>query len=310
MVTRRIIFYMILLILLVFPQKSFGEEKPSISDEKPSVAQEKPSVGEKKPSFGEEKPLWELGIGGGFLLMPDYRGSDKIRPYILPFPYAVYRGGILKLQDKKISGRIFTTDRVLLDISGYGAVPVRSGDNDARAGMPDIDATFELGPALRIKFLDSKEYKYRLSMSLPVRVVFSTDFRSVRYEGWVFSPRLNFEKGNVIPGTGLSLGVSVGPMFADNGYHDYFYEVEPAYAMATRPAYTTKAGYSGSTLTVGLGKEYKQFIFSAFVSADFLQGAVFENSPLVKTKTSLMGGFGISWVFLKSKKTVIDETPY
>ncbi len=52
----------------------------------------------------------------------------------------------------------------------------------------------------------------------------------MRYEGLVFSPRLNFEKGDVIPGTGLYLGVSTGPMFADRGYHNYFYEVEPAYA--------------------------------------------------------------------------------
>jgi len=43
---------------------------------------------------GAQKPLWEVGAGGGFLMMPDYRGSDKTRPYLLPFPYAVYRGGI------------------------------------------------------------------------------------------------------------------------------------------------------------------------------------------------------------------------
>ena len=66
---------------------------------------------------------------------------------------------------------------------------------------------------------------------------------------------------------------------------------------------------SGSTLTVGLGKNYKSFRFHAFVSADFLQGAVFEDSPLVKTKTSWMSGLSITWVFLKSKKTVTDDTP-
>lgn len=256
------------------------------------------------PALSQEKPLWEIGIGGGFLLMPDYRGSDKTRAYLLPFPYAVYRGGILKVEDKRISGRIFTTDRVTLDFSGYGAVPVKSDDNEARTGMPDLDPTFELGPALRVKLLESKENKYSVSMTLPLRAVFSTDFRSVRYEGWVFSPRLNFEKGDVIPGTGLYLGVSTGPMFADRGYHDYFYEVEPVYATAVRQAYSPGGGYSGSSLTVGLGKDYKQFIFGAFVSADFLQGTAFEDSPLVKTKTSIMGGFSISWVFLKSKTMV------
>jgi MipA family protein len=259
-------------------------------------------------SFGAEKPLWELGVGGGFLMMPDYRGSDKTRAYLLPFPYAVYRGGIFRLEDKRIAARIFATDRVTLDASGYGAVPVKSSDNGARVGMPDLDPTFEFGPALRIKLLDSKENKYLLSVALPLRAVCSTDFRSVRYEGFVFAPRLNFEKGDVIPKTGLYLGVSTGPMFADRGYHKYFYDVEPVYAAVTRPAYAAGGGYSGSTLTVGLGKNYKQFIFHTFVSADFLQGAVFEDSPLTKTKTSWMGGFSVTWVFLKSGKTVADES--
>jgi len=187
---------------------------------------------------------------------------------------------------------------------------VKSDDNEARRGMEDLDPTFEFGPALRVKLLESHEDWYRLSLAFPVRAVFSTDFRSVRYEGWVFSPRLNVEKANVIPQTGIYLGISAGPMFGDRGYHQYFYDVAPAYATAWRPVYRAGAGYSGSTLTVGLGKNYRSFHFQAFVSADFLQGAVFEDSPLVKTKTSWMSGFSITWVFLKSKKTVADDTPY
>lgn len=261
-------------------------------------------------AFGADKPLWEAGIGGGFLMMPDYRGSDKMRPYLLPFPYAVYRGGFIRLEDKRLTARIFQTDRVTLDASGYGAVPVKSDDNDARRGMEDLDPTFEFGPALRVKCLDSRENGYRLGLAFPVRAVFSTDFRSVRYEGWVFAPRLNFEKANVIPRTGLYLGISTGPMFGDRGYHQYFYNVERAYAATWRPAYEAGGGYSGSTLTVGLGKNYKSFRFHAFVSADFLQGAVFEDSPLVKTKTSWMSGFSVTWVFLKSQKTVTDDTFY
>jgi len=261
-------------------------------------------------AFCEEKPLWEIGVGAGFLAMPDYRGSDKTRFYALPYPYAVYRGNIFRMEDKRISARVFSTDRVLLDASGYGAVPVRSDDNDARRGMPDLDPTFELGPALRIKILDSTDYKYKLGVALPVRAVFSTDFRSVRYEGFVFSPRVNFEKSDVIPGTGLHLGVSAGPMFADRGYHNYYYEVANEYAAINRPAYTPGAGYSGTTLTAGLTKAYKQFIFNTFVSADLLQGAVFEDSPLVKTKTSWMGGFSVTWIFLTSQKTIAGDKTY
>lgn len=258
-------------------------------------------------AISEEKPLWELGIGAGVLQMPDYRGSDESRFYFLPYPYAIYRGGILKVDGQRISGQIFKTDRVLLDFSGYGAVPVKSSNNSDRAGMPDLDPTFEIGPALKIILRESKSDGYKLSFALPVRAFFSTDFSSVRREGWVFSPRLNLEKNDVIPETGLNMGISAGPMFADSSYNTYFYTVEAAYATATRPAYSAGGGYSGSTLTVGLSKAYKQFIFSAFFSADFLNGAVFEDSPLVKTKTSVMSGINVSWIFLKSAKTVTSD---
>jgi outer membrane scaffolding protein for murein synthesis (MipA/OmpV family) len=262
------------------------------------------AICEEKPL---EKPLWELGIGLGLLQIPDYRGSDENRLYLLPYPYVVYRGDILKVDEQRVTGQIFKTDRILLDFSGFGSVPVKSSNNSARAGMPDLDPTFELGLALKIKLWESKEDKFKLDVSLPVRAFFSTDFSSVSHEGWVFSPRINFVKDDLIPDSGLNLGISVGPMFADSGYHAYFYTVEPAYATAERPAYSAGGGYSGSTLTVGLGKAYEQFIFNAFVSADFLQGASFENSPLVKRETSIMSGFSVSWIFFKSAKTVTVE---
>jgi len=256
---------------------------------------------------GEEKPLWELGIGAAFLQMPDYRGSDEYKFYVLPYPYIIYRGDILKVDDRRISGRVFKTDRVLLDFSIFGSVPVDSSDNTARAGMPDLDPTFELGPALRIIILENRLDTYILSLNLPVRAIFSTDFSSLHHEGWIFSPRINLEKDDIIPETGIKLGISAGPVFADSSYHDYYYTVEQAHVTPIRPAYSAGGGYSGSTLTIGLKKEYKQFIFNAFVSADFLHGAVFEDSPLVKNKTSVMSGFSVAWMFFKSAKTVASD---
>ncbi len=39
---------------------------------------------------------------------------------------------------------------------------LRASNNTARAGMPDLDPTFEIGPAIKIKLLESKEDKYQL----------------------------------------------------------------------------------------------------------------------------------------------------
>jgi len=252
----------------------------------------------------EEKPLWEIGAGLAVLQMPDYRGSDKYRGYLLPYPYLVYRGDILRVERERISGRLFETDRLLLDISLNGSVPVDSSDNEDRRGMPDLDPTFEIGPSLDITLMENPRNRWKLKLALPVRAVFSTDFSSVRREGWVFHPRLNFETIDIIPGTGLNAGLSVGPMFADRGYHDYYYTIDPAFETPTRPPYAAGGGYSGSTATVGLSKTLNPFILSGFVSLDYLKGAVFEESPLVKTEYSWMCGFTVSWIFLKSSEQV------
>ena len=252
----------------------------------------------------EEKPLWELGVGLAALQMPDYRGSDYNRRYLLPYPYFVYRGDVLRVERERISGRIFETDRLLLDISFNGSVPVKSSDNPDRRGMPDLDPTFEVGPSLNITLLEDRQEHYKLNLTLPVRAAFSTDFSSVRHEGWVFHPRLNFEKADMIPGSGVNVGLSAGPMFADQGYHRYYYTVDPAFATSLRAPYDAGGGYSGSTFTVGLNKTLNPFILNAFVSLDYLKGAVFEESPLVKTQYSWMCGFTVSWIFMKSSRQV------
>jgi outer membrane scaffolding protein for murein synthesis (MipA/OmpV family) len=256
------------------------------------------------PAAGEEKPQprWELGAGLALLQLPDYRGSDKSRFYALPYPYFVYRGDVLQVDRQRISGRIFQTDRVLLDVSFFGQVPVRSSDNDARRGMPDLDPTVETGPALNVTLLENRPEACRLHLALPVRAVFSTDFTSLRHEGWVFNPRLIFNKGDLIPGTGLNLALSAGALFADRGYHRYYYNVEAANATAARPAYDAGAGYSGSSLTIGLSRRSGRLAVHAFLSADFLAGAVIADSPLVRARQNLMGGLTVSWIFFQSRE--------
>ncbi|MHB8771826.1 MAG: MipA/OmpV family protein [Syntrophales bacterium] len=266
-----------------------------------------PAVPASAHAAAAEKPLWEVGAGLAFLQLPDYRGSDKNRLYLLPYPYFIYRGDILRVDRERISGRIFTTDRALLDISLYGQVPVKSSDNDARRDMPDLDPTFEVGPSLKVTLRENRVDRYRLNLSLPARAVFSTDFRSLRHEGWVFNPHLSFDKSDFIPGTGWNLGLSAGPLFADGGYNSYYYSVDPAYATASRGAYDAGGGYSGSSVTLGLSKAFGQLLINGFVRVHFLHGAVFEDSPLVKSRTSVMSGIAVSWIFWKSATSVSAE---
>jgi len=41
--------------------------------------------------------------------------------------------------------RLFDTDRVEINISVNGAIPVKSDESGARKGMPDLDPTVEIG---------------------------------------------------------------------------------------------------------------------------------------------------------------------
>ncbi|MBA4394378.1 MAG: MipA/OmpV family protein, partial [Desulfobacca sp.] len=56
------------------------------------------------PAHCKQYPLWEAGLGGVFLYMPDYRGSDESRGHVFAFPYMIYRGDWLKIDRESIRG--------------------------------------------------------------------------------------------------------------------------------------------------------------------------------------------------------------
>ena len=255
-------------------------------------------------SFGGQYPLWEAGLGATGLTMPDYRGSDESRYYVFPYPYIIYRGDILKIDGEDIRGFLLKTDRLNLDLSGNGSAPVKSNDNNARRGMPDLDPTFEVGPSLEVLVSQNKEKTHKISLSLPVRALFSTNFSQVIYQGWIFSPRLNMEMIKRVPGGDWNWGMELGPVWGDQGYHDYYYRVDPAFAIPGRPAYSPQGGYSGLEVTTYVGKRFNRFKLNLFARTDFLNGAVFSDSPLVKRNTSILAGFAISYLFWTSSTMV------
>src|SRR5664279_5752164 len=104
-------------------------------------------------SRAEELPLWEAGLGVAGLSLPDYRGSDQQRFYVLPLPYLVYRGDLLRLDNNGLSGLLFHSERVQLNISVDAWVSAKSSQNTARRGMPDLDPTFQIGPALELSLI-------------------------------------------------------------------------------------------------------------------------------------------------------------
>ena len=60
-------------------------------------------------------------------------------------------------------------NRTELDVSISGTPPVDSSENDARRGMPDLDAILEIGPSFNILLARAEDRKTRLELRLPVR---------------------------------------------------------------------------------------------------------------------------------------------
>ena len=251
-------------------------------------------------ALAESSPLWELGAGAALVSFPDYRGSAKQRNYVLPLPYVVYRGDVLQIDRDRVRGLLFKTERVELDLSINGSVPVRSGNNPVRRGMPDLDPTLEIGPSLNF-LLAQDPLRYKLSLKLPLRAVIASDFHHVHSAGVLANPQLNLDMQME---QGWKLGLVAGPLFGNRGYHNYFYSVAPQYANAGRPAYEAPGGYSGAQFIAAASKRFDRMWVGAFVKYDNIDHAAFEPSPLVERHNNLAVGFGISWVFAQSAQRV------
>lgn len=71
-----------------------------------------------------------------------------------------------------------------------------------------------------------------------------------------------------------------------------------------REDYDASGGYAGSQFTLTLSKRYQNYWLGAFVRWDILSGAVFADSPLVKTTDYFAAGLGVAWIFGKSTTMV------
>ncbi len=254
-------------------------------------------------AHAEDKPLWEAGIGLGVLSLPDYRGSDESRVYALPFPYLIYRGDFFKADREGARVQFLDTDRIRFEVAVSASQPVRSSSNQARQGMPDLKGSFEVGPALDVILARSDERKLRLDFRLPVStgVTLGGGFKGI---GWQASPRLNLDVGDVAGVAGLNLGLATGPVFASRKRDAYFYDVDSQYVRAGRPAYRSDGGYAGAQVLAALSKRFGRTWVGAFIRADTLRGATFADSPLVRRKSYVAGGFGVSYVFDQSRQMV------
>jgi len=245
---------------------------------------------------GRNESKWELGVGLGALSIPHYRGSNQRDNYVAPIPYVRYSGDRLKVDRE--GGRYYIYDgrQFKLDLNVTFNFPVDSNKNTARLGMPNLDALLEVGPRLQWPLWESDDHHLHLRLGAPLRLAVSLS--NADNEGLFFAPYLQVRYYSTI-----ETAFSIGPMWASEKFHDYYYQVDRQFATASRPAYDARAGYSGFRFTLTTSQRIsKQYWWGSFLRYDTLSGATFVDSPLVLQKNSFMVGFIIAYIFKPVKK--------
>ena len=250
----------------------------------------------------EKLPLWEIGLGGGALSIPDYRGSDQSHVYPYPFVFPVYRGLHFQADEEGIKGMLLESDRIRFDISYDGNVPVRS-DNDARKGMDSLEPTVQIGPMLRVKLWASEASTQSVIAELPVRAAFAIG-SGIEHIGYTAYPRLAYRRELDLFDRKWKWSLAGGPLFGSEDFNRYYYQVDPADATLQRPAYKADAGYGGTRFITALYRRDRDKLISFYAAYDDVADAVFYDSPLVKQRTGVTVGFLVTWFFFQSKDLV------
>jgi len=252
------------------------------------------------PQARADRPLWEAGVGIGVLRLPDYRGSDRSRAWLLPVPYLVYRGDILRADRDGARAVLLDTERVDFDVSVAATAPARSADNAARQGMPDLAPTFEVGPNLNLTLARGPWWK--LQARAPLRAALTIEPHP-RMIGWQAGPNLNLDTR--VGGWNASL--LVGPVFGSRAFNGYTYDVAPQFATPARPSYHARGGFGGWRLIAATSRRLGSWWIGGFAGADTVNGAVYEASPLVRRHDTLAFGVALSRVLASSAQRVSDE---
>ena len=234
---------------------------------------------------------YQLGLGAGVVTYPSYIGSKSTNQIITPIPYIRYQGEKTTIGKGGISRKLFDNNNLDLDLSLGASLPVYSDNAQRREGMNNLDFALELGPRLSYTFYKNAHHTFNLK--LPLRAVLAVNTDKLDRQGFVFPPNVNYK----FTMNHFQLKFKTGSLWANKKYHNYFYGVEEQYVTATRPQYDAKGGYNGYRNTVSLKYRHGAWRYAAFLSHFNIDGAVFENSPLVETKNALFLGSFVSYVF-------------
>ena len=258
-------------------------------------------------ALADEDPVVEsltLGGGAASFTRPEYLGSKDDSTLAVPAPYIDYYSRKLELSREGLLVKLLEHEHLHLRVSGSGTLPGGDTQDGVREGMPELLPTFGLGPSLDGDFASSEDVQWKLRV--PVRGVVASDLGRFDFIGWETSPNLSVRRKSTHGALQLSMAASLGPVFATGKHHRYYYEVKSEFATPTRPAYDVSGGYSGTRLSLSAGISKGQWFLGIATGYDDLDGATFDDSPLVQTGHGLTVGVALFYKFWKWERRESD----
>lgn len=258
------------------------------------------------PDHATESPrsLWEIGVFGGAVRVPHYRGSDEYSMYALPFPYFLYRGKRLRAGREGVNGVLWSTARVESALSFGGSPPPR-GNSDARQGMSRLGAVGEVGPGIRI-FLTQPHQPNPLTVTVGLRGAASLDTENydIAWQGLRGGLGVYYRNQTLLRSAGVVVRLTAGIDLSNSTYHRYFYGVRPEDAAAERPTYRPSGGYAGCSISASGSRQLTDNLtLGAYYRHDNISGAAYVDSPLVRTENNTIIGCALIWRLFRSKKS-------
>lgn len=247
---------------------------------------------------------WELGVVAGGATQQAYPGANENTRRARAVPYLIYRGDRVRLEHGRISVRALRGPTFELDVGTSGSLGSRASDVKAREGMPDLGDLVEFGPRLTWNLSDREDAGGgRWRLLLPLRGVFDLG-DDLAFRGITFEPEIEFSRRSTL---GWRYSARLSAIAGSERFNDLYYEVAPAFATPTRPAYDAKAGL----ITWRLGTSVSRWLtpdwrVSVFARLDHIAGASNQSSPLVSRRSGGAVGIGVQWVFFRSAETVPD----
>lgn len=262
-----------------------------------SQAQEKPKL--------ENKPLYEIGFGGFIGSLPDYPASDETKIRSLAVPTFVYRGPTLRNDDDGMRARFLRGDNWRFDLSFGGSLPADADKNKARADMPSLDLLLEIGP--RFNYIFYNKNKRRLSLTIPFRFAFSTSGSHTEEQGYRLSPNLFYTFD--LHGGNHELYTSITMNYASEKLNDYFYEVAGEYKTSERGRFNSKAGYVGTTASIGYS--YRNPAYTSFfgVKLNDYSDSTNAHSDLHRSNMNTTLFMAFNFFFYQSEEKEMRNTP-